>query len=227
MQRQTQGMQAVESPRVAQCRRKFLRFFPGAFRDPTYRAWERNYKWSAHQQWNEVLNFTGYRALLQKRKYSQIASLAVMIESRTNLLFSFEKMAIRDALKSPAGARSFSRGLFDFLYGSEPSPVRFERWRDVVDGLPRKQTRVLTWPVLTVFGFIAQPESQMFLKPNVTRIAAKEYGYNFEYQSRPVWITYDSLLKFAGTVRHDLRDLQPRDMIDIQSFIWVLGSNEY
>ena len=25
----------------------------------------------------------------------------------------------------------------------------------------------------------------------------------------------------------DLRDLRPRDMIDIQSFIWVQGSEEY
>jgi hypothetical protein len=227
VERQHQGLHAVDSPRVAQCRRKFLRFFPGAFYDPTYLVWERDYKWSAHQQWNEVLNFTGYRALLQKRKYSQIASLALTIESRTNLLFSFEKMAIRDALKSPVGARSFSRGLFEFLYGTEPASERFELWRDVVAGLPRKQTRVLTWPVLTVFGFIAQPESYMFLKPNVTRIAAQKYGFNFEYQSRPIWNTYESLLKFARAVRRDLRDFRPRDMIDIQSFIWVLGSDEY
>ena len=31
----------------------------------------------------------------------------------------------------------------------------------------------------------------------------------------------------ARTVRHDLRDLLPRDMIDIQSFLWVQGSDEY
>jgi len=29
------------------------------------------------------------------------------------------------------------------------------------------------------------------------------------------------------TVRRDLRDLRPRDMIDIQSFLWVQGSSEY
>jgi hypothetical protein len=28
-------------------------------------------------------------------------------------------------------------------------------------------------------------------------------------------------------VRRDLRDLRPRDMIDLQSFIWVQGSDEY
>lgn len=90
-----------------------------------------------------------------------------------------------------------------------------------------RQTRVLTWPLLTVFGFIAQPDRHMFLKPNVTRAAAKEYGFDFNYISRPDWETYQSLLLFAETVRRDNRDLKPRDMMDLQSFIWVQGSDEY
>ncbi|HSJ65503.1 MAG TPA: hypothetical protein VK922_16540 [Gemmatimonadaceae bacterium] len=46
-------------------------------------------------------------------------------------------------------------------------------------------------------------------------------------KSRPSWATYASVLEFAAVLRADLADLQPRDMIDIQSFIWVLGSAEY
>ena len=143
------------------------------------------------------------------------------IESRTNLLFSFEKIALRDALKSSWGARLFSRGLFNFLHGAGPLKERFEAWCDVVNSLPRKQTRVLTWPILTVFGFIAQPQTHLFLKPNVTRLAAAQYGFDFKYQSRPAWTTYASLRTFAATIQHDLQNLVPRDMIDIQSFIWV------
>jgi hypothetical protein len=93
--------------------------------------------------------------------------------------------------------------------------------------LPRKQTRVLTWPLVTIFGFIAQPETHIFLKPNVTRIAARKYGFEFQYHSKPNWNTYAGLLEFAATIRRDLRDLRPRDMIDLQSFIWVQGSDEY
>ena len=104
---------------------------------------------------------------------------------------------------------------------------RFERWIEVVSMLPRRQTRVLTWPVLTVFGFIAQPEEHFFLKPNVTRIAAREYGFDFQYNSRPNWDTYRNLLEFAQQVMKDQRDLGPRDMIDAQSFLWVQGSDEY
>ena len=209
------------------CRRKFLRIFPGGFRDETYVAWERDYKVNAHKEWTAALGRDRFTALLREGAYAEIAARAARIESRTNLIFSFEKMALRDALKPAAGARAFAEGLFAFLYGAETLEARFGRWCDVVAELPRKQTRVLTWPIVTVFGFVAEPKTHIFLKPNVTKVAARAYGFDFEYGSRPAWPTYDSYLKFAAVVRRDLADLRPRDMIDIQSFIWVQGSDEY
>ena len=209
------------------CRKKFLRFFPRGFHDGKYVDWERDYKWEAHEKWEAALDRVSFQRMLRKGDHSEIARTAVTIESRTNLLFSFEKMALRDAVKSPAGAKAFAEGLFEFLHGGASDERRFNQWRDVVADLPRRQTRVLTWPLLTVFGFIAQPERHMFLKPNVTRVAAGEYDFDFRYVSRPNWDTYQSLIEFAETVRRDQRDLRPRDMIDLQSFIWVQGSDEY
>ncbi len=230
------GTESIDSPLrerrhassgAAKCRRKFLRFFPQGFRDEIYLDWERNYKWKAHEQWNELLGRAAFRSLLREGEFTEIAARAVRIESRTNLLFSFEKMALRDAVKPPEGARLFAEGLYGFLFGAGNTERRFERWCETVGALPRKQTRVLTWPVVTVFGFIAQPDTHIFFKPTVTRTAAREYGFDLQYKSRPSWETYTSLLEFAAVVRRDLRDLRPRDMIDIQSFLWVQGSDEY
>ena len=208
-------------------RRKFLYYFPGGFHDETYIDWERSYKWKAHQQWEELLNRNELRHLLKQKDYSEVAARAIRIESRTNLLFSFEKMALRDAVKSGAGARLFSNGLYEFLHGSLSMEERFAGWVEMIALLPRKQTRVLTWPLVTVFGFIAQPQMHIFLKPNVTRIAARKFGFDFHYKSRPSWETYSEFLQFGQAVRNEVTDLRPRDMIDIQSFIWVLGSDEY
>jgi hypothetical protein len=204
-----------------------LRYFPKGFYDPLYIDWERNYKWEAHKRWQAVLDQPSFRQLLRAGSFSHIAAHAVAIEARTNLLFSFEKMALRDAVKSPGSARAFAHGLYDFLHGPEDVDTRIDMWCEVVAALPRRQTRVLTWPVVTVLGFIAQPQTHMFLKPTVTRIAAKRYGFAFEYKSRPAWETYASLMTFARTVRRDQSPLRPRDLIDIQSFIWVQGSEEY
>lgn len=215
------------APEFQPCRRKFLRFFPRGFQDETYIAWERGYKEEAHRQWEELLGRAEFTRLLDQRQFAEITSRAVRIESRTNLLFSFEKMALRDAVRTGAGAKRFAEGLYAFLFGREGMESRFENWCRTVEQLPRRQTRVLTWPLVTVFGFIAQPTLHMFLKPNVTRTAAVHCGYNFPYESRPSWDVYGSLLDFAKHVRSGVRDLRPRDMIDIQSFIWVQGSNEY
>ena len=210
-------------------RRKFLRFFPRGFRDETYVDWERSYKWETHLRWQEALGREMFATLLRAGRHREIAERAVRVEqrSRHSMIFSFEKMALRDAVKSEAAARAFAEGLYDLLHGRGSLESRFERWIEVVAGLPRKQTRVLTWPLVTVFGFIADPRTHMFLKPKVTRAAANAYGFDFRYASRPSWETYASLLEFAQRVRRDVRDLRPRDMIDLQSFIWVQGSDEY
>jgi hypothetical protein len=217
----------VLSREALRARRKFLRVFPGGFRDQTYLDWERGYKWNAHRRWEEMLGETILARLINANKFEEIAAAAIRIESRTNLLFSFEKMALRDAVRSPAGAKAFALALFAFLHGTEPMEDRFANWVEAIARLPRRKTRVLTWPLVTVFGFIAQPDTHFFLKPTVTREAARRYGVELRYASRPSWPLYKDLLAFVRKVRTDIGDMRPRDMIDMQSFLWVQGSDEY
>ena len=192
-------------------------------------ALERDYKWDTHVHWEESLPRAEFGRLLRDKEFAEIAARAVRVEQRArhSLIFSFEKMALRDAVRSTRGARIFAEGLYDLLYGRAVLPRRFERWIATVAALPRKQTRVLTWPLVTVFGFIAQPGVHIFLKPNVTRAAALKYGFDLYYDPRPSWDGYSRFLQFAARIRRDLRDLYPRDMIDVQSFMWIQGSEEY
>ena len=209
------------------CLKKFLHYFRKGFSDAKYISWECEYKETAHKQFQNYLNKESFRSLLKNKEYKTIADVAVKIESKTNLLFSFEKMALRDAVKSPEGAEAFAKGLFKYIYGNESLEQRFEAFAGVVSKLPRKQTRVLTWPLVTVFGFIGNPKEHMFLKPIVTKTAAKKYDYSFNYHSKPNWNTYQDLLQFAGQIKKDTRSYHPKDYIDLQSFIWVMGSEEY
>jgi hypothetical protein len=213
--------------RARQARHRFLEFFPDGFRDEAYVASERAPKWDAHREWLRLLGPSQLDELLRAGNVGEVASRATRLEARTFLLFSFEKMALRDAVNSSAGARQFAVGLHDWLYGPGSEGQRFERWVATVGELPRRQTRVLTWPVVTIFGFIARPKIHLYVKPTVLRTAAERYGFELPYRSTPSWETYSSVLDFARTVRRDIADLRPRDMIDVQSFLWVLGSAEY
>ncbi len=214
---------------IARARRRFQKFFPRGFADPTYLEWERDYKWETHQRWESVLDRATFDSLLRARAFDTISAAALRVEqqSRHSMIFSFEKMALRDATRSVEGARAFAEGLFEFLHGKGELPQRFDAWVSTVDSLPRRQTRVLTWPIVSVFGFIAQPREHIFVKPTVTRHAAAALGYPLEYTSRPSWQVYAGVLAFARQLRRELADWEPRDMIDIQSFMWVQGSGEY
>ena len=215
---------------AARCRRKFELFYPDGFADETYQVAERSFKERAHLEWNAELGPVEFRKLLARGEFRQIADAAVRIESRTNLLFSFEKMALRDAVKSQAGARLFATELYAFLWSRGSPQRKFSDWVEAVSELPRREAPVLTWPIVTVFGFIARPDRHIFLKPMVTRRAAHTYGFDFNYESRPNWRVYHSLLTFAAIIRRDLErrhNFRARDMIDLQSFIWVQGSPEY
>src|SRR5918912_3071399 len=123
---------------AARCREKFLRFFPGGFRDEKYIDWERGYKWETHERWEEALGRDEFRRLLRAREFAEVAARAVRVEqrSRYQMIFSFEKMALRDAVKSEAGARTFAEGLYEFLHGAGDLEHRFARWVEVVAELP-------------------------------------------------------------------------------------------
>jgi hypothetical protein len=215
---------------AARCRRKFELFYPDGFQDETYQVAERSYKERAHLEWQSELGAADFRKLLARGEFRQIADTAVRVESRTNLLFSFEKMALRDAVKTQAGARLFATELYAYLWGRGSAQRKFDDWVQAVADLPRRQTRVLTWPLVTVFGFLARPDKHLLLKPTVTRKAARAYGFDLPYTPQPSWAVYQSVLTFAAIIRRDL-DRRPgfkaRDMIDVQSFIWVQGSQEY
>jgi len=90
--------------KALQCRRKFLRFFKKGFADQTYLDWERDYKAEARAV-GRCAERTRLKALLMREAYEEIATRAVRIESRTNLLFSFEKMGLRRMSLKPQAPR--------------------------------------------------------------------------------------------------------------------------
>lgn len=212
---------------LAKHKKRFLRFFPDAFKDPLYIDWERTYKWEAHKLFDNLLNKTEFERLLRKREYFDIATRALQVESKTTFLFSFEKMALRDALRTINGAATFAEGLHGVLYGNGSKKETFIAWIVSVSELPRKKSRVLSWPILTFFPYIAQPKKFMIMKPTAMMRAAAELGYDLEYSSKPNYRTYEKLVELADLVGEGIKDLKPQNYHDLQTFLWIIGSSEY
>lgn len=217
----------IDRKALARHKKRFLFFFPEAYEDQQYIDWERTYKWEAHKRWKEILNQEEFETLMRKREYLEIGNRALKVEAMCNFLFSFEKMAIKDAVRTPHGARIFSEGLYQLLHGKGTKMEKFVQWIMSVAELPRIKSRVLSWPVLTFFPFIAQPSKHIIMKPSAMRAAAAELGYDLEYSSKPNYKTYENLMTLADMCGEYIADLHPKDYHDLQSFLWCIGSPEY
>ncbi|MEI8197451.1 MAG: hypothetical protein WCI73_16265 [Phycisphaerae bacterium] len=205
---------------------KFVNIFHLGFSDPKYfgtpKTGERCHKLQAHELWVKTLDQKAFAQLLADKEYEEIVGRALKVGGKTDLLFKQEKMALHDAVQEPEAAEKFARGLFDLIYGTDGFEGRFNRFTEVLDALPQGQTGVANWPTQTIFPFLALPKEHLFLKPAATQHAAEGRNFSLNYQSRPNWQTYSCLLRFGELLMQDLAHLKPQDMIDIQSFIWVV-----
>lgn len=201
---------------------KFLRLFPGGFTDPKYLTDERNYKFAAHGTWCDLLNREEFENLLEAEQFQEICRRALQVESKTSLMLSrFEKSALREAFARETAAPMFAWGLFELIYGEGDFQNRFEEFALDLGTLTSKQTSPYKWTIATIFPFLALPKEHIYLKPEVTKAAAKRRRFSLNYKPELNWLTYSSLLRFAEVLSEEVAELNPRDMIDIQSYIWV------
>jgi len=203
---------------IAELKAAFLRLYPKGFSDPKYLYEERDYKVDASRHLQTLLNRSIASGLIEDGKYDEFCKIASSIVNETNLIFPNEKMDLRDGLKEEGANRKFAVSLFDLLYGDDSFESRFEAFSQTLFEMNAPK-----WTTATYFPFLAFPEEHMFLKPVVTQKAAEACDFELNYRSELNWLTYSSLLRFASCIREVVADLNPRDMIDLQSFIWVIG----
>jgi|ERR1039458_759688 hypothetical protein len=192
-------------------RARFLRFFPNGFHSAEYEGDERNYKVDAKTALDRTVP-------LEKAATESGYAEALLPLFHINLLSQYEQMWVRDALRGP-NADDFVRAAAGFTLGEgKPALLAMER--------ALKPHGAAKWTVVTLLPFLWRPEQHMFLKPEATKDFATRVGHRFasDYEPRLDSAVYDSLLDLAERTRAELSDLKPRDRIDVQSFIWVVGN---
>jgi hypothetical protein len=197
----------------------FLKKFPDGFDDSNFYKDERGYKVNTHQQFQSLLSEKNFKLLLNDNRYEDICQNAVKVvaamNKETEFVSRFEVSALQKGLKAEANKKLFGDSLYALLYSEEKLEDRFKAFCDCLS-----QMNAAKWPIATYFGFIASPSEQMFFKPDVTKKAANACDFDLSYSTEPNWLTYRKLLEFSNFLFKQLKDLKPKDMIDIQSFIW-------
>ena len=199
---------------------RFLSQFPGGFSGTKYAEIERSYKVAAHEMLIDLLNKHNFEKLLSSGNYLEICKLALQVANKTNLIFPNEKMDLKDGLKLPKQQKKFAESLYRLLYDESQLEERFNQFADCLLELGASK-----WTIATYYLFIADPLNHMFLKPMVTQDAADVCAFELNYRSDLNWLTYKRLLELSKYLMNSLTDLEPKDMIDIQSFIWCIAQD--
>jgi hypothetical protein len=192
-------------------RKRFLTFFPNGFHSGGYASQERDYKLAAKAKLDETaplenaINGTGF------------GEPVLAVFRATNMLSPFEKTRLQDVLRGPR-ADDFVRAAARFtLDASKPHLLAMEQALKPHDNAK--------WIVATYLPYLWRPDTHMFLKPEATKDFAARVGHRFadDYDARLNLPVYESLLDLVARTERELADMRPRDRIDIQSLIWVVG----
>jgi hypothetical protein len=67
----------------------------------------------------------------------------------------------------------------------------------------------------------------MLLKPELAQLCAYRLGYELDYTPAPNARSYQSYLGLIDQIRNGIGSLEPRDNIDVQTFMYVVGKEGY
>ena len=191
---------------------RFLKFYKSGFESKNFICDERDYKVSAKEKLDSTVPL---EAALSGKGHGE----AVLSAFRsTNLLYPVEKTRLQELLRGKS-ADDFITAAAQLCVGdTRPALNRLDELLRPFDNAK--------WTVVTYLPFLWKPHQHMFLKPEVTKDFAVRVGHSFSgiYEAKLNADVYESLLSMVVRTRAELSELNPRDNIDIQSFIWVIGA---
>jgi len=119
----------------------------------------------------------------------------------------------QERLDKPA----FCRQVFDLLYGEGESAQWLGRYSEWVSdqGLPNK------WTFPTFLLWARHPEEEVFVKPTVAAASIRLLGSDLELGPAPNGDDYVEFRELVLGLKQDLAEYGPRDVTDLQSFLWV------
>ena len=200
----------------------FLSQFPGGFRGERFYRHERDYKDKTSRQTSDLLGKEPFNALLVAGDHEEVARRAIKLINATNLVYPGEKISLRDGLKDESARSLFSLALHGLLHGEGPFEDRFSGFATVLDDIGAGK-----WTTATYFPFFLHPSQYMFVKPTITQFAAELCRFELNYTPQLNSRTYHSVLGFSRYLFDALTELEPRDMIDVQSFMWCIAPGTY
>lgn len=212
----------IEYRRMEELIQAFLALAPDGFQDQQYQDKFRSKKLELHQQIVEWFEKERLQSQLDDKQYNDICRQALEVVDKINLVAPTEKKALKVALADEANQAKFAKKLYALLYQDADLRVRFNQFATCLHRIEAAK-----WTIQTFFLFMVYPDKYLFMKPTTTRNAAAAFSFDLKYKKELNWRSYRNLLAFGKYVADELEkaggNLQPQDMIDVQSFMWSIA----
>lgn len=199
---------------------RFMAKYPNGFEDADFIKSAREANLRGQKMCTQLLSQEELSRLIADGSFDVVCDRARHVETSTNLLTKTERKTLHEALELPACQKLFSLALAELLYGPENEEARFKHFLRTLGILELNK-----WPFATLFSFIRHPQQSAFIKPSAIQNAAKALCWRINYKPEPNWKTYDAVARLYSYVRTNLLEegLMPRDLIDVQAFIWSVA----
>jgi hypothetical protein len=189
------------------------------FLHPKFVEEEVAYKQEATLKAQHLLGKEELERLLSQGQSEEIILRLEKVGRSTNLLFmGVPRQGDLNILYQPAiDKETFSRAVFDLLYGSGDTPLRLDRFISYVEksGLPNK------WTFPTYLLFLCFPASEMFVKPRTMKWILEFLDLGLLWDKTPGGKAYAGIRQAMYDLRDALQIYHPRDMIDLQGLTWM------
>ncbi|MDZ7816550.1 MAG: AAA family ATPase [Planctomycetota bacterium] len=184
-------------------------------REPKERASENAEQKLQEQELDELIKSGALEDFLVRLEHvGQDTSLLYNTGSRDGDLSVLHSIKMLD---NEDEKRQGCEALFQLLHGSQASAQRISDFADYCTSKDWK----LKWTFATYFLFLLNPEDDIFIKPTNTSRFLKAVAADFELAKAPSKSSYKTVQNMAREVLNSLQSDGARDMIDVQSFLWL------
>ena len=148
--------------------------------------------------------------------HAEIIQRTLRVLTKASMAFPNELTKFRDVPE--ASQKGVAERIVKLVKAGERTPEALEALATALG--PHGAAK---WPVVSLIPFLLDPVRWPFVKPTFVERAAKATGLDVEYDARPNARTYslvcDLYRDVAGALK--ARDVPPRDLIDVQTFLWI------
>jgi hypothetical protein len=220
--------EGVRKPRLSldHAVRALIDAHPDAFGGPDYVEKVRASAMAAHEKWVESLGDGQGVGLLDDGKIDDVRQLVTEIGSNAGLLTPDERRTVEAVLDDGDVAESYLKALFEVVGEGAPEQTSFQRLIDVVEDYWEQEDgpKGSTWPMLTLFPFIACPGDHILLRPPVYQKCAARLNFELRGTAGLNWFSYERSLKLAKVLLARVKPLGAKDFIDVQTMIKVIST---